>query len=118
MIPVRHQRRSSPAQEALQPSCRLAGIIPALAPNHALALPRDRVIVMNMGGRGDKDIFTVARHLGFDLKIGGDSAQIVAASPLCASGPFGVIRPCRPTAPVHATFRALLSRSERSVSAD
>ena len=53
-----------------------AGIIPALEPSHALAhvikiapdLPADHIIVMNMCGRGDKDIFTVAKHLGQDLK--------------------------------------------------
>ena len=51
------------------------GIIPALEPSHALAhvmkiapdLPKDHIIVMNMCGRGDKDIFTVAKHLGFDM---------------------------------------------------
>ena len=65
------------ALEAFQLCCRLEGIIPALEPSHALAhvmkiaptLPRDHVIVMNMCGRGDKDIFTVAKHLGFDMKI-------------------------------------------------
>ncbi len=63
------------ALEAFQLSCRLEGIIPALEPSHALAhvmkiapdLPSDHLIVMNMCGRGDKDIFTVARHLGFDM---------------------------------------------------
>lgn len=51
------------------------GIIPALEPCHALAhvgkiapkLPKDHLIVMNMCGRGDKDIFAVADMLGFDL---------------------------------------------------
>jgi len=59
------------ALEAFQLSCRLEGIIPALEPSHALAhvmkvapaLPADHLIVMNMCGRGDKDIFTVARAL-------------------------------------------------------
>ena len=63
------------ALEAFQLSCSTEGIIPALEPSHALAhvmkiapdLPRDHIIVMNMCGRGDKDIFTVARHLGFDM---------------------------------------------------
>ena len=63
------------ALEAFQVSCRLEGIIPALEPSHALAhvmkiaptLPREHIIVMNMCGRGDKDIFAVARHLGFDM---------------------------------------------------
>ena len=65
------------ALEAFQLSCQLEGIIPALEPSHALAhvmkiapdLPRDHIIVMNMCGRGDKDIFTVAKHLGFDMKV-------------------------------------------------
>ncbi|MBR9839995.1 MAG: tryptophan synthase subunit beta [Rhodobacteraceae bacterium] len=63
------------ALEAFQFSCRTEGIIPALEPSHALAhvmkiaptLPRDHIIVMNMCGRGDKDIFAVAKHLGQDL---------------------------------------------------
>jgi len=33
----------------------------------APTLPKDHLIIMNMCGRGDKDIFTVARHLGFDM---------------------------------------------------
>ncbi|NCO16664.1 MAG: pyridoxal-phosphate dependent enzyme, partial [Alphaproteobacteria bacterium] len=65
------------ALAAFQLSCQLEGIIPALEPSHALAhvikiapkLPHDHIIVMNMCGRGDKDIFTVAKHLGFDMKI-------------------------------------------------
>ena len=65
------------ALEAFQLCCKLEGIIPALEPSHALGhviklaptLPRDHIIVMNMCGRGDKDIFTVAKHLGFDMKI-------------------------------------------------
>ena len=65
------------ALEAFQLSCALEGIIPALEPSHALAhvakiapdLPADHIIVMNMCGRGDKDIFTVAKHLGFDMKV-------------------------------------------------
>ncbi|NVK61792.1 MAG: tryptophan synthase subunit beta [Rhodobacteraceae bacterium] len=63
------------ALEAFQFSCRTEGIIPALEPSHALAhvmkiaptLPREHIIVMNMCGRGDKDIFAVAKHLGQDL---------------------------------------------------
>ncbi len=65
------------ALEAFQLSCKLEGIIPALEPAHALAhvmkiaptLPREHIIVMNMCGRGDKDIVTVAKHLGFDMKV-------------------------------------------------
>jgi tryptophan synthase beta chain len=67
------------ALEAFQLCCELEGIIPALEPAHALAhvmkiapdLPADHIICMNMCGRGDKDIFTVAKHLGFDIDTGG-----------------------------------------------
>ena len=63
------------ALEAFQLSCSTEGIIPALEPCHALAhvmkiaptLPKDHIIVMNMCGRGDKDVQTVARYLGFDM---------------------------------------------------
>ena len=63
------------ALEAFRLSCETEGIIPALEPAHALAhvtkiapeLPRDHLLVMNMCGRGDKDIFTVADHLGVAL---------------------------------------------------
>ncbi len=65
------------ALEAFQLSCQLEGIIPALEPSHALAhvmkiapkLPADHIIVMNMCGRGDKDIFTVAKALNFTLTV-------------------------------------------------
>src|SRR5215211_1708971 len=60
------------ALDAFQLCCKLEGIIPALEPAHALAkvielAPKkaaDHLMVMNMCGRGDKDIFTVAQHLG------------------------------------------------------
>ena len=60
------------ALEAFQLCCKLEGIIPALEPSHALAkvmelapsFPKDHLMVMNLCGRGDKDIFTVADHLG------------------------------------------------------
>jgi tryptophan synthase beta chain len=60
------------ALEAFQACCALEGIIPALEPAHALAKvmqiaptkPQDHLMVMNLCGRGDKDIFTVAEHLG------------------------------------------------------
>ena len=60
------------ALEAFQLCSRLEGIIPALEPAHALAKvlelapkkPKDHLTVMNLCGRGDKDIFTVAEHLG------------------------------------------------------
>ena len=63
------------ALEAFQLCCQLEGIIPALEPAHALAhvqrlapsLPHDHLLVMNMCGRGDKDVFTVADVLGVKL---------------------------------------------------
>jgi tryptophan synthase beta chain len=63
------------ALAAFQLCSRQEGIIPALEPAHALAhvmklaptLPEDRIVLMNLCGRGDKDIFTVARHLGEQL---------------------------------------------------
>ena len=65
----------SEALEAFQLCSRIEGIIPALEPAHALAhvmkvapdLPKDHILVMNMCGRGDKDIFTVAEALGVSL---------------------------------------------------
>lgn len=63
------------ALEAFQLCSKLEGIIPALEPSHALAhvikiaptLPKDHLMVMNLCGRGDKDIFTVAEKLGVQL---------------------------------------------------
>ncbi|MBO23462.1 MAG: tryptophan synthase subunit beta [Rhodospirillaceae bacterium] len=63
------------ALDAFQLCSRLEGIIPALEPSHALAhvakiapeLPVDHLMVMNMCGRGDKDVFTVAEALGVEL---------------------------------------------------
>lgn len=63
------------ALEAFQLCAKLEGIIPALEPSHALGhlakiaptLPKDHIIVMNLCGRGDKDIFTVAEKLGVKI---------------------------------------------------
>jgi tryptophan synthase beta chain len=63
------------ALDAFQLCSRLEGIIPALEPSHALArtgdlakeLGKDGLIVMNLCGRGDKDIFAVAERLGTKL---------------------------------------------------
>ncbi len=63
------------ALEAFQLCSRIEGIIPALEPAHALAyvrklapqMGRDQIIVMNLCGRGDKDVFTVAAALGVEL---------------------------------------------------
>ena len=65
----------SEALDAFKLCCKLEGIIPALEPSHALAhvmkiaptLPKDKLILLNMCGRGDKDIFTVAEKLDVSL---------------------------------------------------
>jgi len=63
------------ALDAFQLLTRIEGIIPALESAHALAyvaklaptMGRDQIIVVNLSGRGDKDVFTVAKHLGMDI---------------------------------------------------
>jgi tryptophan synthase beta chain len=63
------------ALDAFQLCSKVEGIIPALEPAHALAFVRklaptlshDNLLVMNMCGRGDKDIFAVAEHLGIKM---------------------------------------------------
>lgn len=59
------------AMEAFQTCCRLEGIIPALESSHALAeafkrapkLPKDHIMVVNLSGRGDKDMQTVMSYI-------------------------------------------------------
>ena len=63
------------ALEAFQIMCRQEGIIPALESSHALAyalklaptLPSDHIMVINLSGRGDKDMATVTEHLADQL---------------------------------------------------
>ena len=63
------------ALESFQLMCRIEGIIPALESSHGIAfaiklaknMSKDKIIVVNLSGRGDKDINTVAKHLGFKL---------------------------------------------------
>ncbi|MEO0619163.1 MAG: tryptophan synthase subunit beta [Pseudomonadota bacterium] len=63
------------ALEAFKLCTRMEGIIPALEPAHALSfvskiaptMSRDQIIIMNLCGRGDKDIFAVAEHLGMKI---------------------------------------------------
>ena len=63
------------ALEAFQICSKYEGIIPALEPSHALSfvlklakkLPKETIIVMNMCGRGDKDVFAVAEILGIEI---------------------------------------------------
>jgi tryptophan synthase beta chain len=63
------------ALDAFKLMCAIEGIIPALEPAHAIAavmriapdMARDKIIIVNLCGRGDKDIFTVADALGVVL---------------------------------------------------
>jgi len=60
------------ALEAFQMLCKLEGIIPALESSHAIAeviryapqLPKNAVVLVNLSGRGDKDLDTVIKELG------------------------------------------------------
>ena len=62
------------AMQAFQQCCRLEGIIPALESSHALAeafkrapkLPKDHLMVVNLSGRGDKDMQTVMHYLNLE----------------------------------------------------
>jgi tryptophan synthase beta chain len=63
------------AVKAFQDTTRLEGIIPALESSHAVAyamklaptLPKDHLMVVNMSGRGDKDVNTIAQAMGVDM---------------------------------------------------
>jgi tryptophan synthase beta chain len=63
------------ALDAFQLLTKVEGIIPALESSHALAyvaklaptMRKDQTIIVNLSGRGDKDIFSVAKHLGMDI---------------------------------------------------
>ncbi len=63
------------AISAFQDMAKYEGILPALEPSHAFAhvikmapkLPKDHILVMNLCGRGDKDIFTIAERLGVKM---------------------------------------------------
>ena len=63
------------ALEAFQLLTKVEGIIPALESAHALAyvtklaptMAKDQIIVVNLSGRGDKDVETVAKHLGMEI---------------------------------------------------
>ncbi len=66
----------SEALDAFQLCAKLEGIIPALEPSHAIAravdkameMDRDQILLLNMCGRGDKDIFSVMDALGDQAK--------------------------------------------------
>jgi tryptophan synthase beta chain len=63
------------ALKAFHSCCRMEGIIPALESSHALAyaaqlaptLPKDKLLLVNLSGRGDKDMHTVAKRSGIEL---------------------------------------------------
>ena len=63
------------ALRAFHDCCRIEGIIPALESSHAIAhavalaptLPKDRIILVNLSGRGDKDMHTVAQRSGLEF---------------------------------------------------
>jgi tryptophan synthase beta chain len=63
------------ALQAFHDCCRIEGIIPALESSHAIAyavklaatLPKDQIILVNLSGRGDKDMHTVAQRMGLDF---------------------------------------------------
>jgi tryptophan synthase beta chain len=67
-----HSITDTEALEGFQLLCRTEGIIPALESSHAIAhaaklaptLPKDHVVLINLSGRGDKDLDTVMRALG------------------------------------------------------
>jgi tryptophan synthase beta chain len=63
------------ALQAFHDCCRIEGIIPALESSHAIAyaaklaptLPADQIILVNLSGRGDKDMHTVAQRAGLNF---------------------------------------------------
>jgi tryptophan synthase beta chain len=63
------------AVEAFKYLTRIEGIIPAIESAHAIAyamklapeLPKDKIVVVNLSGRGDKDVYSVAKYMGEDL---------------------------------------------------
>ncbi len=63
------------AVEAFKYLTRTEGIIPAIESSHAVAyalklaptLPKDKIIVVNLSGRGDKDVYSIARYMGVNI---------------------------------------------------
>jgi len=63
------------ALKAFHQLCRLEGIIPALESSHAVAhamkiaptMARDKILLVNLSGRGDKDMHTVSKASGIEL---------------------------------------------------
>jgi len=63
------------AVEAFRYLTRIEGIIPAIESSHAVAyalklapkLTKDKVVVINLSGRGDKDVYSIARYMGVNV---------------------------------------------------
>jgi len=76
----------SEALEAFQLCSRLEGILPALEPSHAIhrtietaqGYGNDGIVIMNMCGRGDKDVFQIAEALGEEISAGTDGVNTKA----------------------------------------
>jgi tryptophan synthase beta chain len=76
----------SEALEAFQLVSRLEGILPALEPSHAIhrtietaqEYDNDGLVIMNMCGRGDKDVFQIAEALGEEISAGTDGVNTKA----------------------------------------
>jgi len=64
------------AVSAFEYLCRTEGIIPAIESSHAVhyarklapTMGKDQIIVVNLSGRGDKDVASIARHMGVNIK--------------------------------------------------
>jgi tryptophan synthase beta chain len=77
------------ALAAFHDCCRIEGIIPALESSHALAyaaklaptLPKDRILLVNLSGRGDKDMNTVAERTGLKFYCRPECDPSVRAQP-------------------------------------
>ena len=75
------------ALQAFHDCCRIEGIIPALESSHALAyaaklaptLPRDKIILVNLSGRGDKDLAIVAEASGLEFYCRASCREAAAA---------------------------------------
>lgn len=63
------------AINAFKTLCRCEGIMPAIESSHALAqaikevpnIPKEKIVIVNLSGRGDKDVHTIAKHLGKEI---------------------------------------------------
>ncbi|GAA4019748.1 tryptophan synthase subunit beta [Actimicrobium antarcticum] len=86
------------ALQAFHDCCLIEGIIPALESAHALAyaaklaatLPKDKIILANLSGRGDKDMHTVAERMGMNFYCR-ESCAVGAAAVAAAAGATQVV---------------------------